>query len=130
MMVEMTKTDRTEVGRRVGAVMTKLGMSIDDLAKALDVHRSAVTNWLYGYNQPQVAVAYELVKMLPGVTLEWIYLGDDRLVPGSLSRDLDIIIGAKAQGLAIPKVPAPAAPRSVESRRRPKVARNMESACG
>lgn len=104
MMGAMEKTHAKAVGGRIWAVMTKLDLTIDGLAEALQVHRNAVSNWVNGYNLPKVELMYQLTKMLPGLTLEWLYLGDPRMVPLNLLTHLDIFTQAEAQGMEVPRV--------------------------
>ena len=47
--------------------------------------RNVLSNWLNGYFLPKLAQMRELTLRLPGLTLEWIYWGDDRLMPGRIS---------------------------------------------
>lgn len=128
----MDKTDPRLIGVRIRVVMRKLGLQIDDLAHALGVHRSAVSNWVNGYNQPKIELSYKLIKLLPGLTLEWIYLGDDQMVPGPLARELQILIEAHEQGLEVPaSEPEGAASRPRPAGTRyPAASRRMASAGG
>jgi len=128
----MDKTDPRLIGVRIRAVMRKLDLQIDDLAQELKVHRNAVSNWIHGYNQPKIELAYKLIKLLPGLTLEWIYLGDDQMVPGPLARELSILIVAHEQGLELPaSEPEPEAPRPSPAKTRyPAASRRLASAGG
>ena len=126
----MDKTNPRLIGGRIRAVMRKLGLQIDDLAHVLGVHRNAVSNWVNGYNQPKIELTYKLIKLIPGVTLEWIYLGDDQMVPGPLARELSTFIVAHEQGLDVPaSEPEPESPRpSPVKTRYPTASRRMASA--
>jgi len=81
-----------EVGLRLRAIFKKLGITTTEAAAQLGEKPANLGNNVNGYALPRPHVAYELEKMLPGVTLQWIYFGDDRLVPGKLSRELAIFV--------------------------------------
>jgi transcriptional regulator with XRE-family HTH domain len=104
-VVCMEKLDPYGVGLRVRALLKKTGLGVEGAAELLEVGQTAVRNWTNGYNMPTPAAASELVKTIPGLTLDWIYLGDDRLLPQQLARELQIILEAQLQGLEVPEVP-------------------------
>ena len=53
----------------------------------------------------------ELTRLLPGLTIEWIIWGDDRLVPLQLATELAIFVEAFKQKLELPEVqPEPDSP--------------------
>lgn len=114
-----------EVGMRIRAILRKRDLTIEDAVRYLDVPRGNLSNAINGYHLPRHALGRALVKLLPGLTLEWLYWGDDRLVPGQLARELAIFIEASRQGLELPVVreePAEAsarAPGAGGDRRRP-----------
>ena len=86
------KPNPQEVGIRVRAVFLKLGISIEEAASELEESRQNLSNVMNGYQLPRPGVAYELEKLLPGVTVQWIFFGDERLVPAKLSRELAIFV--------------------------------------
>ncbi len=131
-MVEaMEKLDPTSVGPRVRALIWKVGLTTDSAATFLKVQRSAVSNWINGYNLPQVGMMSDLMELLPGMTLDWIYRGDDRLIPGGLARELQIIMEAQRQGLRVPEVsPEPASPPARSARVPHRPTRKLASANG
>ena len=93
-----------EVGQRIRAILRKRGLTIEEATRLLEVPRGNLSNALNGYILPRHALGRALVEMLPGLTLEWLYWGDDRLVPGPLARELAIFIEAGRQGLELPEV--------------------------
>lgn len=93
-----------EVGLRIRAILRKRGLTIEEATRILGVPRGNLSNALNGYILPRHALGRALVEMLPGLTLEWLYWGDDRLVPGALARELAIFIEASRQGLELPEV--------------------------
>ena len=105
----MENPDPKVVGLRLRAVLRKLGFSIEAAARALEVPRNVLSNWLNGYVLPRHASVRELTLRLPGLTLEWIFWGDDRLVPAPLARELAIFMEAFRQRLELPEaLPEPA----------------------
>jgi hypothetical protein len=66
--------------------------------------RERLNNSVSGYVLPRQETVYGLQKMLPGITLEWVYFGNDRLVPGQLARELGIFVEAARQRLELPVV--------------------------
>lgn len=104
-----TKPNPQEVGLRLRAILRKLGISIREAAALLDEPWSNFGNTINGYQLPRPEVAYELEKLLPGVTVQWIFFGDDRLVPGQLSRELSIFVEGFREKIwrqeAVPKEP-------------------------
>jgi hypothetical protein len=86
------KPNPREVGLRLRAILRKLGISIEEAAAQLEEPRGNFSNCINGYQLPRPEIAYELEKLLPGVTLQWIFFGDDRLLPGKLARELTIFV--------------------------------------
>ena len=94
-----------EVGLRLRAALHKLGApSVKTGARMMGLSRSVLSNWLNGYVLPKLGHMRELTRRLPGLTLEWIYWGDDRLVPAELARELAIFTEAYRQQLELPAV--------------------------
>jgi len=112
----MENPDPHEVGLRLRAVLRKLGVdSVNGGARMTKLPRNVLSNWLNGYSLPKLAVVRELTLRLPGLTLEWVYWGDDRLMPAVLGRELAIFVEAFRQQLELWEVsPEPAAPESEE----------------
>ena len=92
-----------DVGLRLRAGLRKLGLSIEAGSRALGVPRNVLSNWVNGYVLPKHASVRELTLLLPGLTMEWIFWGDDRLVPGPLARELAIFTEAFRQKLELPE---------------------------
>jgi hypothetical protein len=71
-----------DVARRLRAVMHTQDLPlVQDLALFLGVRRSRVSAWLNGYNLPRVEEMATLISLVPGLTLDWIYLGNADAVP-------------------------------------------------
>jgi len=108
------KPDPQEVGLRLRAILRKKGISIREAAALLEEPWSNFGNAVNGYQLPRPEVAYELEKLLPGVTVQWIFFGDDRLVPGQLSRELTIFVEGFREKIwrqePVPKEPEAQAP--------------------
>lgn len=100
----MEKPKPKEVGLRLRAVLRKLGLSIEDAAAELGMRRERLSNAVNGYVLPRYETVYALQKMLPGITLEWVYFNNDHLVPGQLARELAIFVEAFRQKLELPEV--------------------------
>ena len=52
------------------------GMSVEELAQALGVHKSVIYNWLNGKCLPSLPAALAMAQVF-GVTVEQLALGDD-----------------------------------------------------
>jgi transcriptional regulator with XRE-family HTH domain len=111
-MGTMQRPELPDFARRLRAIMSLLGMGkIERFAEFLGVPRNVVSNWVNGYNQPRIDDAYRIIKLVPGLTLEWLYLGDAGMVPPVIKTRLDITLEAHEQGLEVPAVaPEPVAP--------------------
>ena len=121
------KTDPKEVGLRVRAIFRKLGLSVEEAAEHLNEGRSNLTNCLNGYQLLRPEVAYELEKLLPGVSLQWIYFGDDRLLPAKLALDLGIFVEGFRQKVWKPG-PVPKEPVAPEIQKAPRTSRKLARA--
>jgi hypothetical protein len=108
------KPNPKEVGLRLRAILRKLGISIEEAASQLEESRANFSNCINGYQLPRPEVAYELEKLLPGVSVQWIFFGDDRLLPGRLSRELSIFVEGFRERIwpqePVPKEPEGPAP--------------------
>ena len=118
----MEKPNSREVGLRLRAILRKLGMTVEAGAAELGMSRERLSNSVNGYVLPRQETVYALQKMLPGVTLEWVYFNNDRLVPGQLARELAIFVEAARQKLELPEAlpeddSAPVRRNSAASRR-------------
>lgn len=100
----MEKPIPQEVGLRMRGILRKLGLSVPAAAAELGMSRERLNNSVSGYVLPRQETVYGLQKMLPGITLEWVYFGNDRLVPGQLARELGIFVEAARQRLELPVV--------------------------
>lgn len=90
-----------ECARRLKAVMKDAGYdTVDDLAKAVSASRSQASNWLNAYHLPPVCFMAKL-RGLTGITLDWIYLGDQ----SGLTVAKSIRLSAWLDGLAPPRLP-------------------------
>lgn len=121
------KTDPKEVGLRVRAIFRKLGLSVEEAAEHLNEGRSNLTNCLNGYQLLRPEVAYELEKLLPGVSLQWIYFGDDRLLPAKLALDLGIFVEGFRQKIWKPG-PVPREPDAPGTQKAPRTSRKLARA--
>jgi transcriptional regulator with XRE-family HTH domain len=111
-----TKPNPREVGLRLRAILRKLGISIEEAAAELGESRANFSNCINGYQLPRPEVAYELEKLLPGVTIQWIFFGDDRLLPGKLARELIIFVEGFREKIW-PQEPVPKVPKAPEAAR-------------
>jgi len=100
----MEKPNPKEVGLRMRAILRKLGLSVENTAAELGMRRERLSNSVNGYVLPRYETVYALQKLLPGITLEWVYFNNDRLVPGQLARELAILVEAFRQKLELPEV--------------------------
>lgn len=95
-----------EIGLRIRAILRKRGLSLEEGARLLGVPRNVLSNAVNGYNIPKHGLGLAIVQLLPGLTLEWLYWGNGRLVPARLNRELGIFAEAFRQGLELPEAPA------------------------
>lgn len=70
-------TDQAAIGRRVRAARRVAGLKQRDLAAVCATTPNAVTNWEAGTRRLGISQAAMLLPILR-VTLDWLYLGDDR----------------------------------------------------
>ena len=129
----MGKSDPATVGVRLRAVMVELGFSnSSDFAAALGTAPSAASNWMNGYNMPNLQTLRRLLELLPDLTLEWLYFGEESKMPKALVLRLDIRIKAWEQGLDVPVAipePRPVTVRAVRPRRRPTRSAEIGAGC-
>lgn len=102
---------RVAVGERLKRLRLALGRSQADFAKKLDVGASAVSNYEVGTRAVDPYDAFKL-KMAYGAPLEWLYGGDESVLPRHLVDKLDR--PTKPRGIS---EPAPAKPRKKAARR-------------
>ena len=95
----MKKPDPREVALRLRAIIQKLGLTPKAAAHELGMTRERLNNSLNGYALPRYETVYALQKMLPGITMEWVYFGNDHFVPDKLGRELAIFTEAARQRL-------------------------------
>ena len=100
----MEKPIPRETALRMRAVLRKLGLSVLEAATELGMSKERLKNSINGYVLPRHETVYALTKMLPGLTFEWMYYGNDRMVPGQLARELAIFVEAARQRLELPVV--------------------------
>jgi transcriptional regulator with XRE-family HTH domain len=97
----VAEIDPKDVARRLRALMAHLDMQrVQDLAASIGAERSAVSNWLNGYNLPPVALMAKIISIEPGITLDWLYRGE----AGALPVKLAIRLGALESLVAVPEV--------------------------
>jgi transcriptional regulator with XRE-family HTH domain len=97
MPVNRNKVD-PEVGRRITAAMTYMGISVNEVASALKVSQPAVSNWRIGKTLPDQSHMQKLAKMLKQ-SVDWLMFGktelgsllDKRLTDIALSLSKDTI---------------------------------------
>ena len=86
MLPAMGNTSPKAVASRLRALMADMELHrVQDLADLLIQERSAVSNWLNGYNLPPVPLMVRLIEKKPGVTLDWLYRGDAGAIPHNLA---------------------------------------------
>ena len=73
-------TDPTAIGARIHDVRRDLGMTQDDLARAVGVSRSAVAQWETG-RAGQVTGNLTRVAACLGVGVEYLMFGEDKRAP-------------------------------------------------
>lgn len=112
-----------QVAARLRAVMHEYGLSTAaELAAACGAERSAVSNWLQGYNLPPVRHIIELARKT-GITLDWIYAGKAETLPGGLAIRLAAVMDGNPlsnvppEPAASPERGAGLAPKAVGRRR-------------
>ncbi len=95
----MPRVVRSEVVRRLRAIRAELGLSDAELARRLGVGRTTYLNWETENPSkpvfPSEEAMAELCDVLPGLTLDYIYLGKLH----SLRTDLAVRLTAREQGL-------------------------------
>jgi transcriptional regulator with XRE-family HTH domain len=111
----MPEADEKLVGQRLRALQKYLKLeTVRDFAERVKAERSAASNWLNGYNFPRVSSMAVIMDLVPGITLDWIYLG----IPDAVPMSLAITLTALVDGEKIPVVaPEPASPAAKESAR-------------
>lgn len=104
----MREIDSKRVGERLRALQKHLELvTVDAFAAAVGAERSATSNWLHGYNLPRVPQMARLIDLVPGLTLDWIYLGKADALPVKLAIKLEALL----EGMEVPVVsPEPASP--------------------
>lgn len=76
-----------EIGDRLRTVRAALDLSQVDICRILEVDTSRWNHWESGKNKPDVTIMSELARRY-GVTLDYIYLGDMRLLPYEIAGKL------------------------------------------
>jgi hypothetical protein len=86
--------DTRMVGRRLRAIMHELRIDTDDdIADRLGAGRRQFSNWKVGRGLPPVKFMYRLKYLTKDqVTLDWIYLGDAKGIPGPLAIRLEGLV--------------------------------------
>ncbi len=70
-----------EIGNRIRKYRKEIGLTQEQLAEAIGVTKSRVSNWEQGINRPDADILAELCKALnvsPSILLD-VYLTDDEL---------------------------------------------------
>jgi hypothetical protein len=110
----MAEVDARLVGQRLRALQKYLELdNVNLFADAVKYERSAASNWLNGYNLPRVPQMAVLIDRIPGLTLDWIYLGS----PNNMPMGLVIKLTALVEGEVVPVVAPEPAPKE-EGRRK------------
>lgn len=116
MVAAMPEADAKLTGKRLRAIQRYLKLdTVDDFGEAVRAERSAASNWLNGYNFPRVPSMALVMELIPGITLDWIYLG----VADAMPLGLAIKLQALEEGEKVPPVvPEPASVPKAAARRR------------
>lgn len=69
--------DAAAIGRRLKAARLAAGLRQHDIANIAGVGQSSAANWETGTRRPKVSEIARLIPVLH-ITLDWLYLGDDR----------------------------------------------------
>ena len=80
-----------EIGRRLKQIRQVLGWSQAAIAWKLEVTRARWRNWENGVSQVPPHEALRLKRLLPGLTLDWIYDGDNHHFSYDLAHKLDAV---------------------------------------
>lgn len=73
-----------EVGKRIALVRRALGLNQTDMAARLNLNTTRWNNWELGVNQIPPNEALRLKRMLPGLSTDWIYDGDQSRISHEL----------------------------------------------
>lgn len=88
MICYMTDDIQQAVAGRLAAIMDELGKNRREMAAFLDVGESRLGNWLgkgAKSNRPAEDAMVRLVKQVPALTMDYIYLGRLDAVPMALA---------------------------------------------
>lgn len=77
-----------EVGQRVEATRLFAGLTVIEMAELMGVSQSRYTVLQYGRALPD-AEKLEPLCVHFGLSLDWLYRGDQRLIPIGIARELD-----------------------------------------
>jgi hypothetical protein len=101
MLSRMEPSAPKAVARRLRAIMAHLELEkVQDLADIMGAERSRASNWVNGYYPPPVPSAIHLLSKIPGLTLDWLYLGKADALPVALA----IRLGALEELGTVPAV--------------------------
>lgn len=95
--------------------------TVDAFARdVLKCERSAVSNWLNGGNFPKVQQMAVLCERVPGLTMDWIYMGKADAMPYALAIRLEALLAE----MDVPLVAAdPVAPEEPTAQAHPRPTR-------
>jgi transcriptional regulator with XRE-family HTH domain len=97
-------TDQAAIGRRVRAARRAAGLRQRDLAAICATTPNAVTNWEAGTRRLGISQAAMLLPILR-VTLDWLYLGDDRGLDWEKREALAAALAEEPEPGAAPDLP-------------------------
>ncbi len=97
-------TDQAAIGRRVRAARRVAGLRQRDLAQVCSTTPNAVTNWEAGTRRLGISQAAMLLPILR-VTLDWLYLGDDRGLDWEKREALAAALAEDPEPMAAPDLP-------------------------
>lgn len=103
-----------DIGERLRLLRLALDMSVAaQFAAYIGIEPQTYNNWERGRQRPQLDMALLICRRVPGLTLDWIYLGEAAGLPMGLN---DKLIEAAA---SLPSMPASGNRRGPKPRRAP-----------
>lgn len=77
------------VGTRIALLRHMLGLKQSEFADTIGVLRGELGAWESGGRKPSIAKAKQILERYPGLTLDWIFLGDARHLTHEMAASLD-----------------------------------------